>query len=307
MTIAESLKEGTARLAKAEVPDASYDAEVLMEHVLSVSRTRLLAEQNQKMDTDKEDEFFGLIEKRCDRIPLQHITHVQEFMGLPIYVDERVLCPRLDTEVLAMEVRRIIDGIYREGGLMGRPENVIPLRHDIYHDMQVDVLDLCTGSGCVAISVADHGKKRGYNLTVEAVDMSRDALQVAEKNAGDNGVEISFFNGDLYEPVAGKKYHVITANPPYIPSGVLEGLMPEVRDHEPRMALDGGEDGLIYYRRITKEAHDHLNPGGYLLYEIGFDQGEDVKIIMTENGFSDVMVIKDLAGDDRVAVGRMSS
>ncbi|MCR5097725.1 MAG: peptide chain release factor N(5)-glutamine methyltransferase, partial [Lachnospiraceae bacterium] len=279
MTIVEALRAGAERLETSSVPDAAYDAQVLMEHVTGLSRTRLLAEQNEELSGEKETEFFELISKRSERVPLQHLTHVQDFMGLPIYVDERVLCPRLDTEVLAMEVRRILDMIYKNGGLSDLPGNVVPLRHDVYHDIEIDVLDLCTGSGCVAISIADHGKKRGYNLSISAVDRSEDALTVAKKNADALGAGIRFFSGDLYEPVKDRRFHVITANPPYIATKYLEELMPEVRDHEPRMALDGGEDGLIYYRRITSEAHDHLYEGGWLLYEIGFDQGEDVKNI----------------------------
>ena len=305
MTIAETLKEGTGRLVSADVPDASYDAEILMEHVMGLSRTRLLAEQNNAMDADREAAYLELIDRRCDRIPLQHLTHVQEFMGLPIYVDERVLCPRLDTEVLAMEVRHIIDLIYKNGGLLSRPENVVPLRHDVYHDMQVRILDLCTGSGCVAISTWDHGKNRDYNLDITAVDKSEDALAVAKKNIETLGARVTLKRGDLYEPVTDDHFHVITANPPYIATRYLDELMPEVRDHEPRMALDGGEDGLIYYRSITEKALDHLYEGGWLLYEIGFDQGEDVKDIMVNNGFLDVKIIKDLAGDDRVAVGHL--
>ncbi len=305
MTIAEAVLEGTKKLEMAQVPDASYDAGVLMEHLLSMTRTRLLAEQNLNLSAEKKAEYENMIEKRADRIPLQHITHEQEFMGLKLYVDERVLCPRLDTEVLAIEVQKVVDGIYRAGGLLPMPENVIPLRHDIHHDMRVEVLDLCTGSGCVAISLADHGRRRGYNLGVFAVDKSPDALEVAKKNALDNGVEIGFFSGDLFEPIGDRKYHVITANPPYIASKYLPELMPEVRDHEPAMALDGGEDGLFYYRKITAEARSHLYPEGYLMYEIGFDQGEQVRDIMTGEGFKDVKVLKDLAGDDRVVVGRM--
>lgn len=305
MTIAENLKNGAGRLLAADVPDAAYDAEVLMEHVMGLSRTRLLAEQNNAMDADREAAYLELIDRRCDRIPLQHLTHVQEFMGLPIYVDERVLCPRLDTEVLAMEVRHIIDLIYKKGGLLSRPENVVPLRHDVYHDMQVRVLDLCTGSGCVAISTWDHGKNRDYNLDITAVDKSEDALAVAKKNIETLGARVTLKRGDLYEPVTDDHFHVITANPPYIATRYLDELMPEVRDHEPRMALDGGEDGLIYYRSITEKAQDHLYEGGWLLYEIGFDQGEAVRDIMIENGFLDVKIIKDLAGDDRVAAGHL--
>ena len=305
MTIIEALKMGTDTLVAAGVPDASYDAEILMEYVTGLGRAKLLTRQRSQMEPKVESDFFDLIEKRAERIPLQQLTHVQEFMGIPIYVDERVLCPRLDTETLAMEIRAVLDGIYRVGGLLPAPENVVPLRHDVYFDKRFRLLDLCTGSGCVALATYDYAKRRGFALDITAVDASEDALAVAEKNKAARGADITLLHGDLYEPVRDQSFHVITANPPYIASRYLKQLMPEVRDHEPRMALDGGEDGLIYYHRITEGAAEHLEDGGFLMYEIGFDQGEAVSEIMTGCGFSEVRVIKDLAGDDRVVCGHL--
>ena len=302
MTIGEAIKLGTNRLIEADVPDASHDAGELLRNVLGIPEYKLLGSLGDELSEEKA--YFHAIERRAGRVPLQHITGVQEFMGLPISVDERVLCPRLDTETLATKVFDIIDGIYKNGGLFPT-DNVVPIRHDLYFDREVRLLDMCTGSGCVAISAAHHGKQRGYNLKVTAVDASADALDVARMNAKNNGVDISFLQGDLYEPLFGESFYVITANPPYIPSEVIPRLMPEVRDHEPHIALDGGEDGLLYYHRITEDAHRYLVSGGWLLYEIGFNQGQDVYAIMEDAGFLDIQIIKDLAGDDRVVCGHL--
>ena len=304
MTINEAMTSGTERLTECEVPDAAYDAKELMAFATGMSEQNLLVEMNKLIEPDTLLKYNDLIAKRASRIPLQHLMGVMEFMGVPIKVDERVLCPRYDTETLVVELKRIIDEIYKHGGLLPHPDNVIPLRSDIYNDKKIKLLDLCTGSGCVAIVTAVHAKRCGYNLDITAVDASKDALAVAKENIASNDLDIRLLYGDLYEPVADERFHVISANPPYIATKYLSGLMPEVRDHEPRMALDGGEDGLKYYRRITSEAADHLEPGGYLLYEIGFDQGPDVRDIMIENNFHDVRIIKDLAGDDRVVCGR---
>ena len=161
------------------------------------------------------------------------------------------------------------------------------------------VLDLCTGSGCIGISIQSFCS----NTQVTAADISEDALKVAQKNAKENQVPVKFVHSDLFKEISGS-YDMIVSNPPYIPSKVIETLMPEVRDHEPIKALDGKEDGLYFYRRITEESVAYLKPGGYLLYEIGHDQGEAVSSYMRENGFDEIEVIRDLAGLDRVVRGR---
>ena len=256
------------------IADAATDALLLLEHVTGLDRNGLLLHGREAVPEDKRDEYLELIGKRAAHIPLQHITGHQEFMGLDFAVNEHVLVPRQDTECLVEEAM-----LYTEDGMK--------------------VLDVCTGSGCIIISLAK------YKNGLEAVgcDISGEALRLAGDNALSNGVDVSFALSDLYEAVEGR-FDVIVSNPPYIRTGVIEGLMEEVRDHEPRIALDGGEDGLDYYRRLIDGADDHLVPGGMLLFEIGFDQGADVSRLMEEHGYKDVAVVKDLAGNDRVVRGR---
>ena len=194
-------------------------------------------------------------------------------MGLKFHVSPHVLIPRQDTEILVEEaLKRIRPGM--------------------------DVLDLCTGSGCIIISM----KKYQGQIRAAACDNSPQALAVARENAALNGVSVQFLEGDLFRPVEGM-FDAIVSNPPYIPTGELAGLMPEVRDFEPRSALDGDADGLIFYRRIVNDAKNHLKPGGFLLFEIGCDQGKDVSELMWQAGYQDRNVIKDLAGLDRVVAG----
>ena len=256
------------------IADAATDAFLLLEHVTGMDRNGLLLHGREDVPADKENEFLELIGKRAAHIPLQHITGHQEFMGLDFAVNEHVLVPRQDTECLVEEAM-----LYTEDGMK--------------------VLDVCTGSGCIIISLAK------YKNGLEAVgcDISGEALKTARDNASKNGVDVKFLQGDLYEAVDGR-FDVIVSNPPYIRTGVIEDLMEEVRDHEPYIALDGGEDGLDYYRRLIDGAADHLIFGGMLLFETGFDQGADVSRLMEEYGYKDVAVVKDLAGNDRVVRGR---
>lgn len=271
MTIDVVYKTSVAKLEAAGVMDASMDAWLLFEYVTGMDRTRFFMGKQMEMPEAQKLEYDRLIEKRAERIPVQHLTGMQEFMGLNFKVNEHVLVPRQDTEVLV-----------EEGLKRCRPE--------------MQVLDMCTGSGCIAISIAKLSKAQ-----VTAVDISLDALQVARANGKANEVMVDWRESNLFEKVP-ETYQMIISNPPYIRSAVIETLSPEVREHEPMLALDGTEDGLYFYREITRQAIEHLEEGGWLLYEIGHDQGEAVKTIMSEL-FSDVSVIKDLAGLDRVVVG----
>ena len=229
------------------------------------------------MNPEQEKAYLDLTEKRCQRMPLQYLTGEQEFMGLPFAVNEHVLIPRQDTEVLVEEAIQIL-------------KNRMP---------DAEVLDLCTGSGCIGISIQSFCP----DTKVTGADISKEALQVAKHNALQNQVPVSFVHSDLFSEISGR-FDMIVSNPPYIPSNVIDTLMPEVRDHEPMGALDGKADGLYFYRRITEESVAHLNDGGYLLYEIGHDQAEAVSGFMKEHGFNDIKVIRDLAGLDRVVRGR---
>lgn len=281
MTYDEALKSGIAYLEKHSVPNAHFDAEELLLYLAKFSKADFLMHRIDEIPENLENDYVLLLEQRGQRIPLQHIIGEQDFMGLTFLVNSDVLCPRLDTESV---VERALQ-------LAGKYENP-------------KILDLCTGSGCIAISMYHFLKQEKKKISVDAVDLSEKALEVAKKNAFSNRAYIEFYQGDLFEPLTTeKKYDMIISNPPYIPSRVIDGLMPEVRDHEPRTALDGDEDGLKFYRLISDHAREHLAVGGCLIYEIGFNQGEDVSAIMKDLGYKEVKIEKDLAQNDRIVYG----
>lgn len=267
-------RQGVSALEKAGIEEASLDARLLLEEVCGTDRTTLYAHGEKELTKEQEKEYLEKIGLRAERIPLQHILRKTEFMGLTILVNENVLCPRPDTEILVEEV----------------------LRH--LHD-GMRILDIGTGSGCILLSLLHYSN----DCQGVGADISPKALQLAKTNAERLAVEqADFVESDLFEKIAGK-FEIIVSNPPYIKSGDIEGLMPEVRDHEPRSALDGGEDGLTFYRRITEKAKEYLPGGGMLFYEIGCEQGEAVSRIMEDTGFREVQVIKDFSGLDRVVFG----
>lgn len=279
MTFFELWKWGEKRLAESGIREADLDAKYLLLEAFEMDLAHfLLREQEQVPSTDgRTREYSDAVVARASRVPLQYLTGKQDFMGLTFHVDERVLIPRQDTETLAELVLR------------ENPEKNIRL------------LDLCTGSGCLAVSLAVLG---GYE-EVDAGDISPDALEVAEENGRRLGGNVHFVESDLFSALdPGKAYDVIVSNPPYIPTEVIEGLEPEVRDYEPRMALDGSGDGLAFYRRLAAESPSHLKPGGRLYLEIGWDQGESVEDLLRENGFEDIEVVRDDAGNCRVVRGK---
>lgn len=267
-------REGCEVLAQAGVAESELDARLLLEYVCDTNRNDLLVRGDDVVDIEKEKQYRDLLARRAKRIPLQQITGTQEFMGLSFLVNENVLIPRQDTEILVEEVLKEL--------------------HDGMH-----VLDMCTGSGCIIISLlhyTNHCKGVG-------VDVSPKALLVAKENAKRLLEEsIIFVQSDLFSEVTGK-FDVIVSNPPYIRSDVIETLMPEVRMHEPMLALDGSEDGLKFYRSIVDESKEYLNRGGKLYFEIGFDQAEEVSTLMEQAGFTEINVVKDFAGLDRVVYG----
>ena len=279
MTFFELWKWGEKRLADSGIREADLDAKYLLLEAFEMDLAHfLLREQEQVPSTDgRTREYSDAVVARASRVPLQYLTGKQDFMGLTFHVDERVLIPRQDTETLAELVLR------------ENPEKNIRL------------LDLCTGSGCLAVSLAVLG---GYE-EVDAGDISPDALEVAEENGRRLGGNVHFVESDLFSALdPGKAYDVIVSNPPYIPTEVIEGLEPEVRDYEPRMALDGSGDGLAFYRRLAAESPSHLKPGGRLYLEIGWDHGESVEDLLRENGFEDIEVVRDDAGNCRVVRGK---
>lgn len=275
MTLEEVLNKGKEILKEAEVLDYELDAWYLMEYVCKMEKSQYYLKGREEMEPEKWQEYEVLLRKRAEHIPLQYITGSQEFMGLEFKVNSQVLIPRQDTETLVEEALKVL-----EPGM--------------------NVLDLCTGSGCIIVSLMKY--KEG--LTGTASDISKQAILVAKENAKQNQVEVEFVSSDLFKSITGT-YDMIISNPPYIPTEVIGGLMPEVKNFEPMEALDGKEDGLYFYREIASEAGNFLNSNGYLYFEIGHDQGGKVAAIMESNGYRNVRVVKDLAGNDRVVMGNL--
>lgn len=279
MTYRELYERGKQTLAEAGVPEADLDARLLLEAVCGTKRHDLLAHGEREVEAAQEEKYRTFLAKRAERIPLQHITGEQEFMGLPFTVTENVLIPRQDTEILTEEAMRYL------------------------HD-GMRILDMCTGSGCILISLLHYSN----DCTGVGADISEAALQVAKQNAGrllgEKQEQIAFVQSDLFENIEGQ-FHMIVSNPPYIETNVIETLMPEVREHEPRIALDGSDDGLWFYRRIISESRKHFAQEGMLFLEIGYSQAEQVSSLMREAGFLEVQTVRDFAGNDRVVFGTL--
>lgn len=273
MTWQEALKAGTERLKECGIEDARQDAWILLEEYGQIDRAQYLLKQTEDIPETVRIQYVHVIEKRAQRIPVQQITGRQEFCGLDFCVNEHVLIPRQDTECLVEEVRKKV-----------KPGDRI--------------LDVCTGSGCIVISVQKLMKDQCHCF---ATDISEEALKVARSNAERLDADVTFWKGDLFEPVEGS-FDCIVSNPPYIESKVIQGLEPEVREHEPMLALDGKEDGLFFYRKIIKEAKNYLQPGGWLLFEIGYLQGSAVSGMLEKCGYQKITVKKDLAGLDRIVL-----
>lgn len=275
MTLREALTLGKDLLQKANIEEYETDAWLLLESACDCTRNDLYLRGDKPLTEGQETLYKEYLGKRAKRIPVQHILGVQCFCGLDFIVTPDVLCPRLDTEVLIEEALKHI-----------KPGS--------------SILDMCTGSGCIILSLLHYTK----DCTGTAADLSRKALAVAMQNAEKLEKECTFIHSDLFENIEGR-YDVIVSNPPYIATKEIEALSPEVRVHEPMMALDGMEDGLFFYRKIVSASMDYLNPEGWLMFEIGYNQGEQLSEMMKSAGYCDVKVIKDLAGLDRVVIGRL--
>ena len=293
LTLQTLLDEGSGRLSEAGIEESILDAKYLLFEAFHTDMTHFIMNRNEELrdeDTVKRAVavYRETIERRAMRIPLQQITGSRGFMGLDFYVNEHVLIPRQDTETLVEEVLK---------DCKGRDKT------------EMAVLDMCAGSGCIGLSLMVLG---GFSHVTEA-DISREALKVVKMNAErllETGWEdrLTLLESDLFSAfVRTRGFDMIVSNPPYIPTAVIEGLEPEVKDHEPRIALDGKEDGLYFYRRLAKESPMYLKPGGAVYFEIGFDQGEAVSALLSEAGFQDVCVIKDAPGHDRVVKGVLES
>ncbi len=287
MTYGELYEYGKRTLGEAGVAEAALDARLLLEYICHTDRNELIVHADRNRSGMEEQFYRTVIEKRAERVPLQHITGEQEFMGLSFRVNEHTLIPRQDTEILVEEaMRHLVDGMR--------------------------ILDMCTGSGCILLSLLKYSNEcEGIG-----VDISEKALEVARENAARLQLSAAFLAGDLFAPLEsleaertvrggrhGVLFDMVVANPPYIETGVIAALMPEVRAHEPLAALDGGEDGLSFYRRITTQAPAYMQRGAYLFFEIGCGQAQAVTALMQETGFGGIEVLRDYAGLDRVVYG----
>ena len=289
MTYKELLKEASDVLEKNEVADYKNDARLLCEYVFEKDRSYLIVHQDEEADEELCKRFNELLALRAAHVPLQHIIGQVCFMNYNFFVNGDVLIPRQDTEVLVEKTYELIVEQLKKSD-----------------KKSVKILDMCTGSGCIAISLYKMLKEHKNDLTIEvtASDISEKALETAKKNAKANDAVINFVKSNLFGEFENSfDFDFIVSNPPYIEREEIEKLMPEVRDYEPRKALDGGKDGLDFYRIITKDAKKNTN-SFYLIYEIGYNQGEDLKRIFLENGYDEIDIIKDLAGLDRVALAR---
>ena len=278
MTYRECYEQGCRTLQAAGLEEAALDARLLLETVCGTDRNDLLVHGEQPVAPEAEEKYLNWIRQRAEHIPLQQLTGEQGFMGLTFNVNEHVLIPRQDTEILVEEVLK-----------------------ELHDGMRV--LDMCTGSGCILLSLLHYSN----DCEGLGVDLSAEALEVAGRNVlkvltPEKAEHAHFLQSDLFEKVEGK-FEIIVSNPPYIASAEVEKLMPEVRDHEPRMALDGTEDGLYFYRRIIEEAGKYLVSSGMLFFEIGYDQGQAVSELMRTEGYCEVQVVQDYAGLDRVVFG----
>lgn len=282
------VKEGEYKLAKAFCMDPKIDAEELFCFLTGLDKVTLFLKAEEEVDPETEAKYMELIKRRAGRIPLQHITGKQEFMGHTFRVTPKVLIPRQDTETLVTEAARTIQNT---------PKEKLSLIEKLKGNKEWEVLDLCCGSGAVGISLA----KICSNIKVTASDISAEAIAVAEENAGNLHTKLKFVRGDMFEPHQDKKFDMIVTNPPYVKTAMISILQEEVKSHEPLSALDGGKDGLDFYRIIVEKAAEHLKKDGFLLMEIGHDQGEDLRKMLKDSGkYTAAEVIKDLPGKDRV-------
>ena len=281
MTIMDAIKKGMIELKNSNIESPKLKSRLLMQYVLNQTRQYIIVNDLNRISKEDEERYFVGISKLRAGVPLEHITHQREFMKLNFYINENVLIPRQDTEILVEEVINIAKRIKNS-----------------------KILDLCTGSGAIAVSLAKYLPES----EITATDISNKALEVAKKNAKINEVEnrITFISSDLFTNIPEEKYDIIVSNPPYIKRNVIETLEEQVRK-EPYMALDGGLDGLDFYRKIIKNSYEYLKYHGFLCLEIGFDQKIDViELIENEEEFENTYSKKDLFDNDRIIVTQLN-
>ncbi len=273
MTYAEAIRLGEKRLLSSGIAEAAWDARLLFEYARQIDRNFYYLHMNDELSEADWNAYQDALQTRMGHVPLQYITGEQEFMGLSFAVNPHVLIPRQDTEILVEEAQKRIHA-------------------------GMDALDLCTGSGCIIVSLSKYAP-----IHAAASDISAQALKTAKENAKRHGVTVDFIESDLFEGIT-SRYDIIVSTPPYIPTEEIKTLMPEVREFEPFLALDGKEDGLFFYRKIIREANSHLKPDGFLLLEIGCGQGKDVACLMEAEGYKEITIRKDLSGLDRIVIGK---
>lgn len=276
-TCKDALRHTVESLAVAGVPEPEADAWYLFEYVTGRNRASYFLHMDDRLDSLQQEKLEELTRLRMERIPLQYITGSQEFMGYSFLVSPATLIPRQDTEILAEEVSKMADG--------------------------KSVLDLCTGTGCILISLA----KRCRLKKAVGTDISPETVETARKNAIRLQAEALFYCGDLFQAVpSNERFDIIVSNPPYIPTAVIDTLMPEVKEHEPVSALDGDTDGLKFYRKIIQNAGAYLTEQGQIFFEIGCEQAADVSALLAEHGFTNIRVVKDFARLDRVVCATLA-
>ena len=283
-TYRELYEEGRRILEQAGLPDAALDARFLLEEVCGTNLQTLLVFPEKKVTEEEVNQYRAFIQRRKDREPTAMILGEWDFMGLTFRLNKSTLIPEQDTEVL---VETALEGLKRRG--LGEA----PLR----------ILDLCTGSGCILLSLLHELRNAGGLGT----DLSEEALEAARENAVRLGLQerAAFRQGDLWEPVGDERFDLIVSNPPYVPTEVIPTLEPEVRCGEPYAALDGGEDGLVFYRRIMREAAGHLKPSGIIIVESGFDEAPQIAALMQDQKLRGIRTVKDYGGLDRVVLGAL--
>ncbi len=280
MEIKELLEEGRARLKKLDFADPIKESIYILSKLLEVDKSYLYTNLDKWVGKEKEEEFLKLIDRRASGEPMSYIFNIKEFMGLNFFVEKGVLIPRPETEDL---VEFIIDYIGRN-----------------FKEEKIRLLDIGIGSGAIALSIASNCK----NVEVLGVDISDEALRIASQNKARLNLEnVSFRKSDIFQNIGGdEKFSIIVSNPPYIRSDLIDSLQGDVKNFEPKLALDGGEDGLEFYRRIIGEAKAFLRDGGLLIFEIGYDQADSVEKIFEDEGFKDIRHLKDLQGLDRMVL-----
>lgn len=276
MKIKELIEYGKKILNKNEVDDCSIISRELAEYILQLNRQEIITNLEKEVKEEQKDRYYLALIEIIQGMPIQYITNTQEFMKLNFFVNENVLIPQPDTEILVEEVIKIAE-----------------------LESKTKILDMCTGSGCIGVSLAYYLK----NAKITMSDISKNAIEIAKKNAKENKVleKTEFIKSDLFENIE-EKFDIIVSNPPYIETDVIKSLSKQVQN-EPKIALDGGKDGLLFYRKLIKEAPNFLNDNGYLCMEIGYNQKEEVmKLAKQEESFSKIEAIKDLSANDRVII-----